>query len=248
MLGRAPSGDAEVPSQSLADHGRGRLVVAASARGERLAQLGSEANGLNGRRGCTHRRPAAAPAADLVRGRTGRGPLAQFGDGVVGNRLFSCRLAVVLPRHVNVRRQAASTWVASSSRGSPTECRRLERPRRPRASQRLDLARARGGGPRRGRRSSWRYGCMRDSSSTMACCAPTSEISTRNRASKPGYTPRDRAKDAILWPDLSRNERKPPEMRAADRPHVAVKAPQTSQIQSWRAPGSHPGGRGFESP
>src|SRR5215211_6745051 len=87
MLGRAPSGDAEVPSQSLADHGRGRLVVAASARGERLAQLGSEANGLNGRRGCTHRRPAAAPAADLVRGRTGRGPLAQFGDGVVGNRL-----------------------------------------------------------------------------------------------------------------------------------------------------------------
>src|SRR5215211_4982029 len=39
-----------------------------------------------------------------------------------------------------------------------------------------------------------------------------------------------------------------PKMRAADRPHVAVKAPQTSQIQSWRAPGSHPGGRGFESP
>ncbi|MGH3038373.1 MAG: transposase [Gaiellaceae bacterium] len=45
------SGDVEVPAQGLADHGRGRFLVAPCPLGQCLAELRIQANGLDARRG-----------------------------------------------------------------------------------------------------------------------------------------------------------------------------------------------------
>jgi Low molecular weight phosphotyrosine protein phosphatase len=57
----------------------------------------------------------------------------------------------------------------------------------------------------------------------------------------------DRAKDPFLWPDPSRNGRKLAENPRLRPGATVAKSQQASQIQGLRAPGSHPGGRRFES-
>jgi predicted nucleic acid-binding protein len=69
---------------------------------------------------------------------------------------------------------------------------------------------------------------------------------TRLRRSKPSLA--RSGQNAVLWPDPSRDGRKLAENMSL-RPGLHRRETlQTGQTQGKRAPGSHPGGRGFESP